>query len=166
MRGLPGCGKSHMARRLAGDAGIVFETDEYFYTQVGDNPASYDYDGDLLPAAREWNLARFREAVLNGVTPIVVDRGNGLNPETREYAAFAAQNNYKVTLAEPDSPWWIEIRVLLKYKQFVDGKLLDLWAKKLADSTRDGHRVPSKTIRHWMSSWKHDLTVEDILASS
>ena len=52
MRGLPGCGKSHMARRLAGDAGIVLETDEYFYTQVGNDPTSYDYDGDLLPAAR------------------------------------------------------------------------------------------------------------------
>ena len=43
MRGLPACGKSHRARRLAGPDGVVLETDAYFYTQVGDDPASYDY---------------------------------------------------------------------------------------------------------------------------
>ncbi len=42
MRGLPGCGKSHMANRLAGSDGVVLETDQYFYTQVGDNELSYD----------------------------------------------------------------------------------------------------------------------------
>lgn len=30
MRGLPACGKSHRAKRLAGDKGIVLETDQYF----------------------------------------------------------------------------------------------------------------------------------------
>ena len=49
MRGLPACGKSHEARRLAGTEGIVLETDEYFYTQVGNDPASYDYSDELLP---------------------------------------------------------------------------------------------------------------------
>ncbi|MBI2479880.1 MAG: hypothetical protein HYV60_14985 [Planctomycetia bacterium] len=30
MRGLPACGKSHTTRRLAGEQGIVLETDHYF----------------------------------------------------------------------------------------------------------------------------------------
>lgn len=163
MRGLPACGKSHKARRLAGTDGIVLETDHYFYSQVGDDPASYDYSDQLLPVAREWNLARFREAIGQAVSPIVVDRGNGLNAETREYATFAVQHGYRVELAEPDSPWWHELRVLLKYKQYVDDKLFDAWAKQLADATRDTHRVPAATIRHWMSRWRHDLTVDEIL---
>ncbi|MEO8496034.1 MAG: AAA family ATPase [Planctomycetota bacterium] len=163
MRGLPGCGKSHKARRLAGADGIVLETDQYFYTEVGDDPASYDYSEGLLPAAREWNLARFRAAIAREISPIVVDRGNGLNRETWEYAAYAVQRGYQVALAEPDSPWWQELRVLLKYQQHVDGKLLDAWAKQLADATRETHRVPVATIRHWMSRWRHDLTVEDIV---
>lgn len=163
MRGLPACGKSHLARRLAGDEGIVLETDQYFYTQVGDDPAKYDYSDELLPVARAWNLDRFRQAISHDVSPIVVDRGNGLNEETREYAVYAVEREYELELAEPDSPWWQELRVLLKYKQHVDGKLFDAWAAKLAEATRGTHRVPAATIRHWMSRWRHDLTIEAIL---
>ena len=53
--------------------------------------------------------------------------------------------------------------MLLKYKQYLDDKLLDAWATRLADATRDTHRVPAATIRRWMSRWRHDLTVQDIL---
>ena len=163
MRGLPACGKSHRAKRLAGPNGVVLETDEYFYTQVGTDPTSYDYDKELLPAARQWNLNRMRDAITAGISPIVIDRGNGLNSETREFAVCAAENGYAVDLAEPDSSWWQELRVLLKYKEFVADRLFDVWAQRLADSTRDTHRVPASTIRHWMRNWRHDLTVEQIL---
>ncbi len=118
MRGLPGCGKSYTARRLAGSDGIVCETDEYFYTQVGDDPLRYDYSEALLPAARNWNFARFCQAVDADRSPIVVDRGNGLNAETRDFAVYAVEHGYRLELREPESEWWQEIRVLLKYKQF------------------------------------------------
>ena len=163
MRGLPACGKSHKARRLAGTDGVVLETDQYFYTQVGDDPGCYDYSDELLPVARQWNFARFKEAISRVVSPIVVDRGNGLNVETREYAEFAVAHDYCVELSEPDSPWWQELRVLLKYKRYVDDALFDTWAKKLAVATRETHRVPTKTIRRWISRWRYDLTVEEIL---
>lgn len=165
MRGLPACGKSHMARRLAGDNGVVLETDQYFYTQVGDDPVKYDYSDELLPVARQWNFDRFCAAIAQTISPIVVDRGNGLNPETREYAVHAVEHGYQVALAEPDSPWWLELRVLLKYKQHITDELFDAWAKKLADATRDGHRVPTAIIRNWMEAWRYDLEVEDILDS-
>ena len=102
-------------------------------------------------------------AIAKAVSPIVVDRGNGLNAETARYARYAARHGYSVQLGEPDSPWWIELRVLLKFKQHVADELFDAWASKLSQSTRDGHRVPAATIRHWMSSWRYDLTVEEIL---
>ena len=109
-------------------------------------------------------MARFQQAIAQAISPIVVDRGNGLNPETREYAIYAVEHGYDVELAEPDSPWWNELRVLLKYKQNVDDKLFDAWSKRLAEATRDTHRVPASTIRHWMTSWRHDVTVPAILA--
>src|ERR1051325_5177940 len=106
MRGLPSCGKSTTARKLAGETGLVFETDEYFYTQVGVDPTQYDYREELLPAARQWNLERFQRAVDVGRSPVVVDRGNGLNAESRAYAVYALQHGYRVELKEPESPWW------------------------------------------------------------
>lgn len=162
MRGLPGCGKSHTAKKLAGDYGVVFETDEYFYTQVGDDRAHYDYSSELLSEARQWNFARFASAVDAGFSPIVVDRGNGRNAETQEYAKYAVDHGYQVELKEPESEWWQEIRVLLKYKS-VTRDILYQWADELAARSRSTHRVPASTIRRWMDAWKHDLTVEEIL---
>ena len=104
MRGLPCCGKSTTARHLAGEHGVICETDEFFYTQVGDDPQRYDYDESLPPDARKWNLARYRQALASGQTPIIVDRGNGLNAESREYALLADQHGYHIELREPDSP--------------------------------------------------------------
>ena len=106
MRGLPACGKSHRARRLAGSSGVVLETDEYFCTQVGTDATQYDFHEDLLPLARQWNLGRFRDVLAQQASPIVIDRGNGLNAETHKYAILAVEHNYQLELQEPDSPWW------------------------------------------------------------
>ncbi len=162
MRGLPACGKSTTARRLAGEHGIICETDEYFYLEVGDDPQQYNYSDQWLPAARAWNLERFRKSLSNRQSPIVVDRGNGLNEETREYVQLAIQYGYRVELKEPESEWWQELRVLLKYREFVDGRIFDRWADVLAEKSRTTHRVSAKTIRRWMSAWRHNVTIDDI----
>jgi hypothetical protein len=139
MRGLPSCGKSFTARKLAGANGVVLETDEFFYTQVGSDTNRYDWVEALLPAARAWNLNRFRQALLQGLSPIVVDRGNGLNRETQEYAQLAVAHHYGVDLKEPGSPWWLEIRLLLGNKES-HRQSLDQWADRLAATSRTTHR--------------------------
>jgi hypothetical protein len=106
-----------------------------------------------------------KDAITRGISPIVIDRGNGLNSETREFALYATENGYQVQLVEPDSSWWLELRVLLKYKEFVSEVLFDEWAEKLSAITKDSHRVPASTIRGWMKHWRHDLTVQQILDS-
>ncbi|MCJ7823582.1 MAG: ATP-binding protein, partial [Anaerolineales bacterium] len=162
MRGLPSSGKSYTAKQLAGQTGIVCETDEYFYTHSGDDPARYDYRPELLEEARQWNFERFKEAVGNDVSPIVVDRGNGLNVSTQIYARYAIDNGYEVELKEPESEWWREISVLLKYKQHTRPVLMQ-WADILARMSSSSHRVPVSVIRRRMEKWKFDLTVHDIL---
>ena len=77
MRGLPACGKSHRAKRLAGLQGIVLETDEYFYTQVGTDKARYDFDITLLPAARDWIFRRLTDAIMAEISPIILGAKNG-----------------------------------------------------------------------------------------
>jgi predicted kinase len=165
MRGLPSCGKSYTARSLAANGGVVLETDLYFHTQVGNDPHQYDYDAKRLDDAREWNLQRFRQAVDLGRSPIIVDRGNGQNPETRAYAQHAVDHGYSVKLKEPNSPWWQVIRRLLCNKNSCND-LLDDWAVHLSQMNRATHAVPASTIRHWMTHWNPNLTVSDILDES
>ncbi len=165
MRGLPACGKSHTARPLADRTGIVLETDQYFYLDVGNDPTAYDYREELLPKARQWNLDRFLSAMDASESPIVIDRGNDLSVETHQYVVLVREHGYQVELREPDSPWWQELRVLLKYKQHVSSDLLDQWADALAKRSRETHRVPTKTIRKWIEAWRSDLTVDEILAA-
>ena len=155
-------GKSYTARQLAGDNGTVLETDQYFYAETGEDPRQYDYDDELLPKARDWNLKRFKQAIVEGISPIVVGRGNGLNAETQVYARHVVDHGYLVELKEPESEWWQEIRVLLKYKHVTKEILYD-WSDRLGEMSRSDHRVPASTIRRWMDKWKHGLTVEDIL---
>ena len=154
MRGLPSCGKSHTARRLAGEQGIICETDQFFYSQVGENPSSFDYDASLWEDARRWNFQRFSDAVEAGVET---------NVESQVYARYAVEHDYRVELKEPDSEWWQELRILLKYRKFVDPSIFDQWADALAEKSLQSHRVPASRIRRWMSKWRYDLTVQEIL---
>ncbi len=162
MRGLPCCGKSHRAKELAGESGVVLETDSYFYSEVGNDKSSYDYDQKLLNKAREWNYDRFCQAVEDQASPVVVDRGNSLSLESQRYVLYALKHGYSVKMAEPSSPWWQEIRVLLKYKKYTL-PVLYRWAEKLSEKSMDHHRVPASFIRRLIDHWKWNVTVEDIM---
>ena len=162
MRGMPSCGKSYTARKLAGDRGFIAETDKYFYTECGDDATKFDYDAEKMPAARDWNFKQFCAAINAGVSPIVVDRGCGLTLESRRFAQYAFDHGYQVQLAFPESPWWNDVQVLLKYKPHTL-PILYAWAEKLSKMSRKTHRVPVKTIKHWMERWNPNVTIEDIL---
>ncbi|KAL7981685.1 hypothetical protein Chor_010880 [Crotalus horridus] len=56
LRGLPGSGKSYLARVLLEDnpGGIMLSTDDYFYQKNG----QYQFDADCLADAHEWNWKR------------------------------------------------------------------------------------------------------------
>lgn len=162
MRGLPSCGKSHTAKKLAGKTGVVCETDEYFYSKIGEDPKKYDYRKEMMAEARQWNFERFKNAVDEGKTPIVVDRGNSQSANSQIYARYGVDHGYTLQLKEPESVWWQELRVLLKYKQYTKS-VLDTWAVRLAAVSKGTHRVSESNIRRRMDGWKYDLTVEDIL---
>ena len=163
MRGLPSSGKSHRAIGLAGETGVVCETDAFFRVEPAGSKGTAGSGSEAMAEARHWNLARFARALEEGVSPIVVDRGNGLSPETARYATLALEKGYRVELREPDSPWWQEIRVLLKYREFTE-PVLEVWAERLAQLSEGSHRISAETIRAHMRSWRHDLRVEEIIA--
>lgn len=163
MIGLPSCGKTHKSRRIARDGDAVFEFDEFFYTQVGSDPESYDWTSKLMHEAREWNLARISNALDAGTPRVIVDSDNQALSFTKRYVEHAVKLGYEVEFCEPDSIWWQEIRGLLRDKN-VNRARLKRWAQKLSRMSRGTHRVGVVTFLRRMKRWNPDITVEDILA--
>ena len=164
MRGLPGCGKTTTARKLAGDRGVVCEFDDYFYSQVGDDPKQYNWDDRLVDNAQRWNLEQFIHAVDSDAGPVIVDNCNGANPVTRQYVTFAIARRCRIAFCEPDSPQWSQIKPLLADKRANHHALVE-WAHKLANMSKNTHRVGFSLILSRIERWQNDVTIQDVLMS-
>lgn len=165
MRGLPSCGKTTTARAIvAEEGGVLVEFDEFFYTEVGTDPARYDWSDRLLEKARAWNIERLFRALETDVSPIVLDDDNGYGITTRTCVTRAVELGYAVEFREPDSPWWGEIRSLLADKDANESALVE-WAHKLTVLSRGTHRVPFATFLRRMERWQDEIRVEDILGA-
>ncbi|XP_015687441.1 NEDD4-binding protein 2 [Protobothrops mucrosquamatus] len=143
LRGLPGSGKSYLARVLLEDnpCGIMLSTDDYFYQKNG----QYQFDADCLADAHEWNWKRAKEAFEKRITPIIIDNTNTQAWEMKPYIALSQQHKYKVIFREPDT-WW-------KFKP-----------KEL--ERRNVHGVSKEKIKRMLERYEHCLTVNSILNSS
>ncbi|XP_026555610.1 NEDD4-binding protein 2 isoform X3 [Pseudonaja textilis] len=143
LRGLPGSGKSYLARVLLEDnpCGIILSTDDYFYQKNG----QYQFDADCLADAHEWNWKRAKEAFEKRITPIIIDNTNTQAWEMKPYIALSQQHKYKVIFREPDT-WW-------KFKP-----------KEL--ERRNVHGVSKEKIKRMLERYEHCLTANSILNSS
>jgi NEDD4-binding protein 2 len=102
LRGLPGSGKSFLARTLQEDnpSGVILSTDDYFYIN-----GQYQFDVKYLGEAHEWNQNRAKEAFEKKVSPIIIDNTNLQAWEMKPYVALSQKHKYKVHFREPDT-WW------------------------------------------------------------
>ncbi|XP_015273829.1 PREDICTED: NEDD4-binding protein 2 [Gekko japonicus] len=143
LRGVPGSGKSYLARSLLEDnpGGIILSTDDYFYTKSG----QYQFNPDRLSEAHEWNWKRAKEAFEKRVTPIIIDNTNIQAWEMKPYVALSQQHSYKVIFREPDT-WW-------KFKP-----------KEL--ERRNIHGVSKEKIKKMLERYERCLTISAILNSS
>ncbi|NWX33091.1 N4BP2 protein, partial [Notiomystis cincta] len=142
LRGVPGSGKSYLARNLLEDnpGGIILSTDDYFYKD-----GQYHYDPDCLGEAHDWNRKRAKEAFEMRISPIIIDNTNIQAWEMKPYVTLAQQFKYKVMFREPDT-WW-------KFKP-----------KEL--ERRNIHGVSKEKIKRMLERYEHCLTVRSILDSS
>lgn len=164
MKGVSGSGKSFRAKELAGDPAKVFSTDAWFDRREGGYRANWS--PDKLHVAHTWNQDRVKKAILDGITPIVVDNTNLKIKFARIYYDMAIAAGYEVRIEESQSPWWIEIKELLK-----DVKLNELELKKWAGKMAYGfnfddkfivneHGVPADTIYNMLMQYSN-YKVED-----
>lgn len=102
-RGIPGSGKSTLAKQLAGNSGIVLESDDYFMRN-----GKYVFDPEKRGEAHEWNQERCLEAMINGISPIVISNTNTMAVEAEPYVRMAISRGYKIRVEEPN--WHKELR--------------------------------------------------------
>ncbi|XP_064509050.1 NEDD4-binding protein 2 isoform X1 [Pseudopipra pipra] len=142
LRGVPGSGKSYLARNILEDnpGGIILSTDDYF-----NKHGQYHYDPNCLGEAHDWNRKRAKEAFEMGITPIIIDNTNIQAWEMKPYVTLAQQFKYEVMFREPDT-WW-------KFKP-----------KEL--ERRNIHGVSKEKIKRMLERYERCLTVRSILDSS
>lgn len=163
MRGLPWCGKSYTAKEIAGDVGVVYSTDDYFYTMVDPwNPTEYNFVPRYLAYAHKWNFMRATFDINVGHPLVIIDNTNTTASEPKKYVEYALCQDYEIEIREPTSDRWKEIRELLQRKKECK-KELRAWAAKLAEGSLQTHKVPQFAIEKMMWRWQNDLTLDQIL---
>ena len=163
MRGLPWTGKSYRAKELTENEELIFSTDDYWFeVNFPDKPDEYSFNPRLLGVAHKWNQLRAQRAIDMGETPIIIDNTNTIASELLPYVEYAHWQEYKICIEEPTSERWLEIRELL-YTKKSNKKELKKWAEKLAEGSKETHKVPHFAIERMMWRWQCDLTVDQIL---
>ena len=166
MRGLPSCGKSWTAKKVAEESnGVLFEFDSFFEVDAADGSGDLEFawDSSRLPEARLWHVQRVKEAIESGLSPIVIDDDHRPGKTAKVITAFAMMNNYVVEFAEPESSWWKAIRPLLGDKE-ASGESLAKWAQKLCTLSRRTHNVGLNTFVSRIENWEHDLSPLDLIS--
>jgi hypothetical protein len=96
-RGISGSGKSTLAESLVED-GVMYDTDEYFY----DDQGNYNFDVDKLYEAHQWNINRGKEAIQNGISPVVISNMNLKFWHMKPYVEEAVKHGYEIKMVQPN----------------------------------------------------------------
>ncbi|XP_006879698.1 PREDICTED: NEDD4-binding protein 2-like 1 [Elephantulus edwardii] len=140
LRGLPGSGKTTLARQLQREfpRALIFSTDDFFFQEDG----TYEFNPDFLEEAHKWNQKRARKAMRNGISPIIIDNTNLHAWEMKPYAAMALEHNYEVLFREPDTRWKFNVAELAR---------------------KNVHGVPRDKIQRMKQRYEHGVTFHSVL---
>ncbi|XP_006764070.1 PREDICTED: NEDD4-binding protein 2-like 1 [Myotis davidii] len=137
LRGLPGSGKTTLARQLQHDfpRALIFSTDDFFFREDG----AYEFTPDFLEEAHEWNQKRARKAMRNGISPISIDN---TNLHSHANILCALENNYEVIFREPETRWKFNVQELAR---------------------KNIHEVPKEKIHRMKERYEHGVTFHSVL---
>jgi predicted kinase len=94
MRGLPGSGKSTMARRIAkARRAIICSTDDFWIEKDG----QYRFNPEFLQEAHKWNLERTQKALIKGQS-VIVDNCNHRLLHMEPYLKIAKRYKAKINI--------------------------------------------------------------------
>ena len=133
VRGLPGSGKSTIAKQKYPDA-IHLSTDDRVTCRNG----NYLWNTSTIRMSHELNQALCKTAIEIGHEVIVVDNTNTTYKEMKPYVELARKNNYGVEILEPETEWKFDVDECHK---------------------RNTHNVPKASIQKMKDRWQ---STEDI----
>ncbi|KAL3879118.1 hypothetical protein ACJMK2_031430 [Sinanodonta woodiana] len=135
LRGLPGSGKTTLARILNLD-GMVLSSDDFFVQ--GDK---YEFDRTRLAEIHQKNKDRAKAEMRKGTNPIIIDNTNTQSWEIKPYITMGVHHGYHVEIWEPDTPWRYNPKECAKH---------------------NNHGVSVEQIRRMLDRYQHNLTMESI----
>lgn len=91
LRGVPGCGKSTVAKSIAGDNGIICEADKFFMED-----GKYNFNPSNLGKAHAWCFSTFKKAIDNDVEKVIVSNTSTKQEQFEHYKNYAGDNDYTV----------------------------------------------------------------------
>lgn len=100
MRGLPGSGKSSLAKELVGDTGLICSSDT-FMTEG----RQYKFRPERLAETHEACQRLAAQACRANISPVVIDNTNIKKGHINPYLKIAKKFGYKVEYRQPETPW-------------------------------------------------------------
>jgi len=123
---------------VSSSLGVIFSTDDFFIRADG----TYNFDAKLLHEAHQWNQQRTYEALVKGITPIIIDNTMTRKREAKWYVQMGIKYGYKIYFVEPNTPWARNPRQLAK---------------------KNSHGVPREKIKEMLSRWEDDFSIAAII---
>lgn len=103
MRGIPGSGKSWIAKAMSNAFTGICSTDDFWYL-IGSG-TRYAFDPKRLAEAHEWNLDNAEEYLRNFTNVTAIIDNTNINPRDMEpYFDLAVKYNSEVSIVQVDTP--------------------------------------------------------------
>ena len=113
LRGLPGSGKSFLARRInTRFGGYIASADNYFMRS-----GEYRFNPDHLEYAHSDCQNKVKDKAREQISPIIVDNTNLESWEMKPYVITALEFGYAILLLEPPTEWKDNPRVCHRYNR-------------------------------------------------
>lgn len=125
MRGVPGSGKSTIAKMLANGNGVIHSTDDYFYVD-----GEYCFNPFQLSENHDRNFQAFCRSLDEGVPIVICDNTNVRRCDFEGYVNSAIQAGYLVAFVIMSHP------------------------KAEVASERTAHKVPVVVIQRMIDYWE------------
>lgn len=149
MRGVSGSGKSTLAKKIHDElGGQVFSTDDFFMQD-----GKYLFDIKNLSEYHQKNKDRTEKAMIDGVSPIIIDNTNTQAWEMKDYAVLAKKYGYSVEIRQPGDPDFPEVdfdEIMRRQEQRKD----------------QNKSVAPHIIQRTMERFQKGVSLDDILNSS